>query len=413
MLQEGFKQWSRKYAMIAAAIVLLAALAIAGIYQWKKSRQKSSSPSNPPSLENNSLTEAIDVYQLALQKIEEDRGEPTGNKAQVTVPAELKLYQDKRRFLAIQVAEWRKQSYEIPHDFSELVPMIQRAEFTVLPTLGSDYVLYGVGLRADDELTHYDQKTSKSIPLFREENEIEIELGRLDTSLKDFEAKALELKNDLAKVKKADRALRGEALRQINETQKFIKSTKTRRDLIASFYKSKEHRQLMTREYQRLVELAGNFDGRSYDLNDPIARKKFKMHLLSALRPSARTQLEEIAKAYRNKFDRPLPVTSLVRTKEYQWQLGEAGNPNAVRIDVPPHTTGLAFDIYTFYMNAAEQQFLMYEIARLEREGRVEALREIRHHIHVFAFADAKPPDERLIKESLTMKASQANSEQE
>lgn len=412
MVQEGFKVWARKYGMIAAAIVLLTALAIAGIYKWK-SRQNSSLPLNPPDHENKSLTEAIDIHQLALQKIEEDRGEPTGNKAQVTVPAELKLYKDKRRFLAIQVAEWRKQSYEIPHDFSELVSMIQRAEFTMLPIFGTDYVLYGVGLRADDELTHYDQKTSKSIPLFRDENEIELEIGRSDTSLKELETKALELKNDLTRVKKDDRDLRRETLRQITETQKSIKSIKTRRDLIDSFYKSKEHRQMMTSEYQKLAELSGNFDGQSYDLNDTAARKKFKMHLLSALRPSARTQLEEIAKAYRNKFDRPLPVTSLVRTKEYQWQLGEAGNPNAVRIDVPPHTTGLAFDIYTFYMNAAEQQFLMDEIARLEREGRVEALREIRHHIHVFAFADAKPPEERLIKESLTMKASQANSEQE
>jgi hypothetical protein len=161
----------------------------------------------------------------------------------------------------------------------------------------------------------------------------------------------------------------------------------------------------MINEYQKLAELAGNFDGQSYDLNDSTARKNFKMHLLSALRPPARTQLEEIAKAYREKFDRPLPMTSLVRTIEYQWQLGEAGNPNATRIDVPPHTTGLAFDIYTFYMSAAEQQFLLDEIARLEREGRVEALRENRHHIHVFAFAEMKPPEENLIRESLKMKA--------
>lgn len=412
MVQEGFKAWSRKYGMIAAAIVLLIALAITGIYTWK-SRQNSSLPSNQSTRGNNSSTEAIDVHQLALQKIEEDRGEPTGNKAEVTVPAELKLYKEKRRFLAIQIAEWRKQRYEIPQDFSELASMIQRAEFTLLPTFGTDYVLYGVGLRADDELTHYDQKTRTSIPLFRDESAIEVEIGRLDTSLKELETKALELKKTLTQVKKGDRALRVETLRQIEENQKSVKSIKTRRDLIDSFYKSKEHRQTMVSEYQKLSELAGNFDGRSYDLNDSAARKKFKSNLLCALRPPARAQLEEIASAYRERFDRPLPVTSLVRTKEYQWQLGEAGNPNAVRIDVPPHTTGLAFDIYTFYMNAAEQQFLMDEIARLEREGRVEALREIRNHIHVFAFADAKPPDERLIKESLTMKASPTNSEPE
>jgi hypothetical protein len=78
---------------------------------------------------------------------------------------------------------------------------------------------------------------------------------------------------------------------------------------------------------------------------------------------------------------------------------------------VPPHTTGLAFDIYTFYMTGEEQQFLMNEIARLEREGQVEALRENRDHIHVFAFADMKPPGEELIRRSLNMKASETNPE--
>jgi Family of unknown function (DUF5715) len=291
--------------------------------------------------------------------------------------------------------------------------MLQRAEFKVLPTPGPDYILYGVGLKADDELTHYDQKTSKSIPLFRDEAEIEVEMKRLDASLKESEAKVRGFKDELAQAKKGDRAARSKILRQIAEAEKADQSAKTRRDLIDAYYKSKEHRQMMASEYQKLVELSGNFDGQVYDLSDAAARKKFKMQMLSALRPPARVQLEEIAKAYREKFDRPLPVTSLVRTKEYQWLLGEAGNPNATRIDVPPHTTGLAFDIYTFYMSAAEQQFLMDEIARLEREGRVEALRENRHHIHVFAFADSKPPDERLVKESLTMKATEATSEQE
>jgi hypothetical protein len=54
---------------------------------------------------------------------------------------------------------------------------------------------------------------------------------------------------------------------------------------------------------------------------------------------------------------------------------------------------------------------LLDEIARLEREGRVEALRENRHHIHVFAFADGKPPDERLVKASLSMKATESEGE--
>ena len=43
----------------------------------------------------------------------------------------------------------------------------------------------------------------------------------------------------------------------------------------------------------------------------------------------------------------------------------------------------------------------MSQIARLEDEGRVEALRENLNHIHVFAFADGRRPQETLIQASL------------
>lgn len=412
MVEERSKASWRKPGVIVATAAFLMIVAIVGIYQWKN-RQGASLPAGLPDQTNAALTEALDPYRLAVQRVEEDRGEPMGNKADVEIPAELKLYKDRRRFIAIQVAEWRRQRYEIPPDFAELASMMQRAEFTTLPALGTHYILYGVGIKASDELTHYDEKMKKSIPLFGSLAEAEQELERLNHSLAETETKIRELRNNLAQVKKGDRALRREILSQIAGSQKSAAALKTRRDLIDSYYKGKEHREVMAAKYQKLAELARNFDGRSYDLSDATARKAFKIQLLSALRPAALAQLEEIAKAYQQKFDRPLPVTSLVRTIEYQRFLGEAGNPNAIRIDVPPHTTGLAFDIYTYYMAADEQQFLMDEIARLEREGRVEALRENRHHIHVFAFADTKPPDERLIKESLSMKAQKTSGEAE
>jgi hypothetical protein len=412
MAQEGIKDWVRRFGVIAAAILLFTAFAVAGLYQLKHRSNSALSSSQQNAVES-SIVDAISPLQLATQKVEEDRGEPTGNKAEIKIPAELKLYQDRRRFLAIQVAEWREQRYEIPADFYDLASMTQRGEFTALPSLTPDYILYGVGLKADNELTHYDEKTGKSVPLFGNEAELEQEIERLNNLLQEIEAGVQEIRNDVSRLKSSDRALRREKMEQIAREQKAAAAAKNRRDLLESSYKGKEQREQLTGEYQKLAELAGNFDGLAYDLNDGDARRKFKMHLLSALRPPARAQLEEIAKVYREKFNRPLPVTSLVRSIEYQRHLGDAGNPNAIRIDVPPHTTGLAFDIYTYYMTAAEQQFLMDEIARLEREGRVEALRENRFHIHVFAFADQKPPSERLIKESLTLKASGADGEQE
>jgi len=279
--------------------------------------------------------------------------------------------------------------------------MINRGGFTRLSTLGTGYVLYGVGLKANDELTHYDQKTGRSIPLFADEGELEKGLKRLDDSLKEMEVKEREMKTELAKIAKRDRDARKGLLTRISDARKASDAIKKRRDLIASFYKSKDNRQLMVNEYGALAALARNFEGQSYDLGDANSRKEFKVRLLSLLRPASLAQLEVIGQAYQQKFNRPLPITSLMRTKEYQRQLGELGNPNAVNINVPPHTTGLAFDIYTYYMNAEEQQFLMALIAQMKKDGLVEALREQRNHIHVFVFADGHPPGEALVKDSL------------
>jgi hypothetical protein len=110
--------------------------------------------------------------------------------------------------------------------------------------------------------------------------------------------------------------------------------------------------------------------------------------------------LDEIAASYREKYDRPLPITSLVRPDEYQHALGKV-NPNATQIETPPHSTGLAFDIFYGYMSADEQDFVMQYLARLKDEGRIEVLRENRNHFHVFAFVDGQRPDESFINQSL------------
>ncbi|HEY0378190.1 MAG TPA: DUF5715 family protein [Pyrinomonadaceae bacterium] len=385
----------------AAAVVVFGA---AALYAWKRARGQS--PAGGVMEQATAPVEdPLKPQRVAIRRIEEDRGSPVGNKADVKVPAELKPYKDRRRFLAVQVAEWREQKYEIPDDFADLADMARRGEFVRLPDFGDDYVLYGVGLRADDELTYFDAGARKSIPLFASPADAEAELARLNSLLEEYEAKIRGWRDELSKLKKTERAARTELADQIAEAQKKTDDAKKRRDLIDSYYRDTARAAAMAAEYGRVAEAARDLGGRSYDLRDAAARKAFKVNLLSALRPAARDRLAEMARAYRQKFDRPLPVTSLVRTVEYQRQLGDAGNPNATRINVPPHTTGLAFDIYTYYMAADEQQFLMDQIAGLEKEGRVEALRENRNHIHVFTFPDGKPPDEKLIKDSLDLKA--------
>lgn len=156
----------------------------------------------------------------------------------------------------------------------------------------------------------------------------------------------------------------------------------------------------ITPDYEPLQALAKNFGGRSYDLNVPADRAALKSNMLSSLRPPALKIVEEVADAYHRQFDRPLPVSSLVRPEQYQHALSRV-NRNAVKIDTPPHSTGLAFDIDYRYMTGPEQTFVMAELARLKNAGRIEAIRERNANYHVFAFVNGTRPNDELISAKL------------
>ena len=155
-----------------------------------------------------------------------------------------------------------------------------------------------------------------------------------------------------------------------------------------------------TPDYGPLQALAKDFGGRAYDLNLASDREALKSNLLSSLRPAALKVLEEVAATYHGRFDRPLPISSLVRPEQYQRALSRV-NRNAVRIDTPPHSTGLAFDIDYRYMSGAEQTFVMQELARLKQQGRIEAIRERNANYHVFVFLNGTRPSDDLIESKL------------
>jgi pSer/pThr/pTyr-binding forkhead associated (FHA) protein len=304
-------------------------------------------------------TKAADAGALrqALLRVIEDRKELAGNQAQVEVPAELKHYSERRRFLAVQTAEALQQNLRIPHDFAELITLIQAKELVELKPFGDNYLLYGVGSVSDEPFMHYDKVTGNNVPLYRTAAELQTAL-------------------------------------------KAMPDTDARKNFIASFYKDKKAFQLANSEYETIAQFARDFDGKSYDLNDATARRQLKQRLLSFIRPAARSILEELALAYKQKFNRSLPIASVVRTEQYQRDLS-ARNVNAARNALPPHTTGLAFDISYRYMAASEQTFLMAEIARLKTAGRIEALRENNNCFHVFAFLDGRRPLESIVKKSM------------
>jgi hypothetical protein len=150
-------------------------------------------------------------------------------------------------------------------------------------------------------------------------------------------------------------------------------------------------------KYGILSKLAGNFAGQKYDLNNPADRKQMRMRLLRMFQPRAKPILKELAEAYFGKFGRPLRVTSLTRSMDYQILLNST-NPNSFKVrgegSLPPHTSGCAFDLSRKHMPAEEQNFVMQKLAEMERAGKLDALIEygVNACFHVFIYHDGIPP---------------------
>ncbi|MCW5960734.1 MAG: FHA domain-containing protein [Pyrinomonadaceae bacterium] len=142
-------------------------------------------------------------------------------------------------------------------------------------------------------------------------------------------------------------------------------------------------------DFNILNQLASNFDGQRYSLDDANNRRQMKIRLLRMFHPSAMPILTKLAKDYREKFGYPLRVTSLSRSMEYQISLNK-GNPNSYVVkgagSLPPHTSGCTFDLSRKFMTAEEQNYLMFQLAAMEKEGIVDALREgnVNACFHVF-----------------------------
>ncbi len=142
---------------------------------------------------------------------------------------------------------------------------------------------------------------------------------------------------------------------------------------------------LNSEDYSILKTLANNYSGQKYDLTSSTDRLQMKRRLLRMFHPRAKAFLEELGAAYQGKFGRPLKVTSLTRSLEYQFDLSKATR-NAYRGTTPPHSTGATFDLAYMQMTAEEQTFLMAKLAEYEKAGRVDALREVAQTpcLHIF-----------------------------
>ena len=343
----------------------------------------------------------VHPWREAARLVEEDRGAPIGRAARVHVPDELRHYANRKRFLALQVAGWMEKDYPIPADEADLAQMIDRGEMVEVPALGKDHILYGVGANATGEpLAHFDRRTGREIPLYTRYDLFEDAAAEWTAAAEEKKAAAATAAAQAAKLPRAQAKRRRALLAEAKRARQEAATIEKRRAQVAAWYDDQDRRRLLVAERQTLDDLAQRLGKRQYDLDDPQDRRAFRGRLLSFIRPPAKDRLLDLAARYRAQFARPLPITSLVRTEQYQRQLGET-NPNATRIQIPPHTTGLAYDVYYHYLSGPEQDALMDMVAQDERAGRVEALRENRDHIHIFAFADGRRPPETLVAEAL------------
>ena len=150
-------------------------------------------------------------------------------------------------------------------------------------------------------------------------------------------------------------------------------------------------------KFQILSQLAANFSGTKYDLGNPAHRKQMRMRLLRMFNKRAKPILQELADAYFGKFGRPLRVTSLTRSMDYQIGLN-ASNPNSFKVrgegSLPPHTSGCAFDLARKHMTAEEQNFVMQKLAQMESQNKLDALIEygVNACFHIFIYFDGIPP---------------------
>ena len=384
----------------ASTVFVVLLSAAAGVAVWAGLRftapnflRSISSPVTAP-VDSRSTTE---LWEQAIVRVKEDRGEVAGA-APLEIPPELRHYPDRRWFLATQVAEVRKHNLVTSQDYLDLATKLKNGELVGVPAVTDTYVLFGVGQIANDD-AFARHENDRNVELYNE-HQLRAEFARLDTTRTTLAAEISSLSEQIDGLNRRDKTRRSELQKQLATRQAQLSSNDEHKKQLHELYGRPASRERLFRDYESLQTLAKDFRGRTFRLENPADRQALKVTLLSSLRPHAFKLMEDIAVGYHRQFDRPLPVSSLVRPEQYQDSLRRV-NRSATVIETPPHSTGLAFDIDYRYMSAAEQNYLMSELARLKQAGRIEVLRERTANIHVFVFIDGTRPNDELVTASL------------
>src|SRR5688572_6743329 len=133
--------------IVLTAVFAAAVWALTRFTLNRPSRGESSTASEPHASDP-------DLWAQSMEKVKENRGD-TGN-VTIEIPSELRHYEERRWFLATQVAEVKKFNLQPVQDFVDLAAMIKRGEMVPLAAVTDTYILFGVGARVDgDAFTRY------------------------------------------------------------------------------------------------------------------------------------------------------------------------------------------------------------------------------------------------------------------
>src|ERR1044072_7257446 len=217
-------------------VLLVLILVVAVVAAWRiirfTSERRNRLFQSANELSNLAANSASYSWDAAVEKVKEPRSEDLGGALEI--PPELKHYEERYWFLATQVAEIEKYHVHPVQDYLDLAAMIERGDLVPVPAVTENYILLGVGQRANEEpFTKFAEEEKEGIV--------------------------------------TDPA-----------------------------------------EYQSLQKLAQNFNGRSFDLENPYDRHALKINMLSTIRPQALKIINAAAAAYHQRFDRSLPASSIV-----------------------------------------------------------------------------------------------------
>src|SRR6185436_12349373 len=172
--------------------------------------------------------DTADLWARAVEKVKEDR-RGIGDVA-IEIPTQLRHYEDRHWFLATQVAEVRKFSLQSCQDFVDLAGMIERGELVSLPAVTDNYILFGVGARADGGVfSRYID--DHDIELY-DEAELRDAYGLLDSARSKLQTEISGLKRQLPALKKRDRSKQRELQKEITAREELLKSNDEEKALL-------------------------------------------------------------------------------------------------------------------------------------------------------------------------------------